>query len=736
MLQKSSSYSTSGSYVFVSYSHRDAKRVKKEISYLEQAGIPVWYDRAIRPGHRWRVELARAIENCSTFLFFASNSAVRSGNCEQELAYAAEHNRPLLQIQLEETELPTEFKFALATHQAIYAWQMPTGSYRTQMVETLGSKLDGVLTPTLENSAQRVQERPSRRYLLPGVLVAATLVLMVFLLNDWSVKRTPTRTATLPYEASDQSIAVMRFITIGENTSVGDGLSEQLLHLLMSLKEVSVPSRTSAWVASNENLEPREVAQRLGVRYVLEGSVQQVGERLRVTAQLIDGFTGLHVWSDSYDKQLSAGSFFDIQDSIAAQLLSHLKITLSRSTVTALANHPTSNYKALDAYLKGRVLRRGPNTDQNIRAAQLAFQQALNLDKNFADAHAALCESYLAGYTVQRDDESFSAAKRHCLAAERLDNNQSMVLIALGTLYRHEGRLQDAEVKVDKALSLEPRNTAALEEQGRLLRAMGRYREAETTFEKAIRIEPGNWSVYKSMGNFLVRTGRYPEAVSLYRQSLRLDPGNPVSENNLATALHYSGQFDAAAELWSKIAATSPSFLVYLNLANARFYEGAFETAVQVYGKAIERSATDFRGFGGRAASLEYARGTEAALPDYRQAAERAQLALERNPHDAQTLSRLSFYQAKLDRDDLARAALKRLAALPALDPNSMFMESLAHITLEDKEAARSALDSAISAGFPLALVQADPLVTQIFDRRELGLRYRPGNRDQATSGD
>jgi tetratricopeptide (TPR) repeat protein/TolB-like protein len=720
MLQKSSSVTGSDGYVFVSYSHRNAKQVTKEIRALEKAGISAWYDDAIRPGHRWRVELAHAIEGCSALLFFATESSVQSNNCEQEVTYAAEHKRPLLQIQLEETELPTEFSFTLSAHQAIRAWELPRNAYRSQLADSLHSLINGTEVSQGEATHRRLLISRDRRPFL--LTAAATLVLLIFAATYWTSTNNfaPSTSSEVTFQASARSIAVMRFLSIGESTSIGDGLCEHLLHLLTRMKEVAVPSRTSSWQLTNENIGAKDVARRLGVRYVLEGSVQRIDDRVRVTAQLIDGLTGLHVWSDTYNEQLSANSFFEIQDQIATKLMEHLEVTLSNESASLLAQRPTSDSEALDAYLKGRSLRRGPNTDQNISDAQAAFQQALELDPDYAEAHAALCESHLAAYSVHRDEERFNTAKDHCLKAQRINQNEVMVLSALGTLYRSEGRLADAEVEIRKARTMAPHNVAVMEEQGRLFRAMGRSDAAEAVFDEAIRTEPGNWSGYKSMGNFMMRSGRFNEAIGLYQQALRLDPGNPVAENNLATAMNFAGQFGPAGELWAQLAEKSPGFLTFVNLANSRFYQGAYEEAITWYGRAIERADTDFRGYGGRAASREYATGLASALADYQQAADLAKLAVERNRQDPLALSRLSFYQAKLGHTTDAREGLQRLTELPALDPDSRFMVALTQIALGDVEIARQSLADAVSAGFPEALVRADPLVAQINERDEV----------------
>jgi len=734
MLRQSASELDGGSYVFVSYSHRDARRVLREIRRLEEAGIAVWYDDAIRPGHRWRVELARAIDGCSAFLLFTSRSAVQSSGCAQELAYAAEQNRPILQVQLEDTELPTEFRFALAVHQAIHAWELPREEYWRRLAAALRARLDGTDAPVPEtgNARQSALRRWWVGVGLAAVIVTGAVAATILL----PARPAPDGPAEPTFQAPARSIAVMRFITIGENTALGDGLCEHLLHLLMGLREISVPSRTSSWHASDQQLDPRQVAQRLGVRYVLEGSVQQVDSRLRVTAQLVNGITGHQVWSERYDEQLTARTYFEIQADIAAQLLDQLKVTLSAGSQALIGARPTDDDAALRAYLEGRALRRGPNTMSSIAQAQEHFQYALTLDPDFAEAHAALCESHLAAYGVERDDQSFAAARQHCLEAQRIDRSQIMVLVALGTLYRYEGRLADAEIEIERALEIQPDNTAVLEEQGRLLRTMGRLEEAKAVFEKAIRAEPGNWSVYKSLGNFLVRTGRYAEAVGAYRQSLRMDPGNEVVENNLATALHIAGDFAAAGELWDRISAEKPSLHAFLNLANARFYEGRFESAVDWYSRAIELADSDFRGYGGRAASLEYAHGADAARADYLRAAELAELATERNPDDTTALSRLNFYRAKLGETALARSGLERLLTNPALDPNARFMVALTHITLDDLESARRALDEAVAAGFSMALVRADPLVArglpELVDRDpRSAVRRAPGASNQ-----
>lgn len=535
--------------------------------------------------------------------------------------------------------------------------------------------------------------------------------------EDDSLFGTPPETVDrLPFPAGldipvlPNSVAVLRFMSIGDDAGFSDGLSENLLHLLASFSELSVPSRTSAWSLSGKNLQSTQIAERLHVRYVLEGSVQQVNQDIRVTAQLIDGRSGHHLWSENYNREWNASEYFAILDDIARRVAERLQGTLSFESTTVLARARTSSTEALDYYLTGKEQLRKPKTDKSMASAVLAFENAVGEDAHFTEAHAGLCESFLAWYVMTRDTEYFEKAERSCLRSLTLDDSLGEVYAAMGSLHRYAGRYDEAQIELEKARQLLPHSAPVLEELGRVYRAQKKLALAEKTFNEAIMQAPASWSVYKSLGNFLYRTGRYAEAVPLYEYVIVLNPDNPPGYNNLGVAFFMLGQFDKAIATWDHVINDSPTRSMIQNYANCLYYLGDFESSVRMYERALENAPNDYRIWENMAASLHHIEG--AKTREYEASGRAIELAsetLDINPNDREVLSRISLLYTRSGDQEAAGESLQRLRDLGWDDPDVSFIQAKNLLEQGDRAGAIKELERAKKMGFPTVLIAADP---------------------------
>ncbi|HEY7671446.1 MAG TPA: tetratricopeptide repeat protein [Gammaproteobacteria bacterium] len=509
--------------------------------------------------------------------------------------------------------------------------------------------------------------------------------------------------------ASERSVAVLRFASIGGETTFSNGLSEHLLNLLARIPELQVPSRQVTWSLSDSDADPREIAETLRVRYVLEGSVQHSAANIRVTAQLIDGSTGNHVWSESYDETLSADTFFSIQDAIGRQVVAKLEATFAAAAVSASAKPGTEDDEALRLYLTGREYLNAPKTDEAMTAAIAAFAAAIERDPQYAEAYAGLCEAHLAWYVTYQDTEHFDAAEAACVRALRIDQNLGEVYAALGSLHRLGGQLEDAESDLVRAKQLLNAPASVLEELGLTYRDENKLLLAEQAFNEAIVKEPANWSVYKSMGNFLFRTGRHAEALPYYKQVLVMQPG-ALAYSNMGSAFFMLGDFDSASIAWRQSMKLEPTHFAYMNYANGLFYQGRYADSVEMYRQALEIAPNDVRAWGGLAASCRQIVAEEACATEaFSKAAELLEKSLAINPLDAGSLSRLASYYARLGMRAQAIEALDRLAAINSVDYEVPYFAALAHLELGDRNTAITEINRAVLMGYSRVLVAADP---------------------------
>lgn len=511
-------------------------------------------------------------------------------------------------------------------------------------------------------------------------------------------------------EPADKSVAVLRFANFGANSAFSNGLGEHLLNLLARIGDLEVPSRQVTWMLSDQNVDPRTIARVLRVRYLLEGSVQQNNESIRVTAQLIDGTSGNHIWSQHYDEELSADNFFMIQDSIAQQVVERLEATVSEKMVSQLKDRGTENDEALQHYLAGREALNEPKTEESLTSAVAAFEAAIELDPHFAEANAGLCEAHLAWYVTYRDVDYFDAGEAACIRALRIDSELGEVYAALGSLHRYGGQYDKAEDELVQARLLLNDPALVLEELGRTYRAQNKLVLAEQTFNEAIVKDPANWSVYKSMGNFLFRTGRYEAALPYYKQVTVMQRDSAVAFSNIGSAFFMLGDFENSSIAWQHSMDLEPTHFAFMNVGNSLYYQGEFEESVKMYREAIELGANDARAWGSLAASCLQVPGEEQCATDaYARAIDLINDDLAVNPFDAFSVARLAAFFAITGQHDEARSAIQRRNEINWDDPDVPFFTALAFISLDEPQNALSELKQAVLMGYPRVLLAADP---------------------------
>ena len=315
------------------------------------------------------------------------------------------------------------------------------------------------------------------------------------------------------------SIAVLPFTNLSGDASkdyFSDGMSEELLNLLARVPGLQVASRTSAFAYKGRNVDIRQVGKDLGVETVLEGSVRQAGDQVRITAQLIDTETGFHLWSDTYDRQLA--DIFQVQDEIAGAIVDRLRIQLAPEDqqLAQRTRAPTQNVEAYELYLQGRAVwkKRG---EENLKRAIELYQSALARDPAFARAHAALASAYvvMAGYTKEQGDEKkFNPmAETSARQALVLEPNIGEAHAVLAQINADRGDFLDAESGFFFAISLEPNEPTPHHWYSILLSRVGRLQAALTQARRAYELDPSSPILAANLGNMLLQLGQDDEAL-------------------------------------------------------------------------------------------------------------------------------------------------------------------------------------------------------------------------------
>jgi TolB-like protein/tetratricopeptide (TPR) repeat protein len=391
-----------------------------------------------------------------------------------------------------------------------------------------------------ERGAQRVSG--VELLMLTGILVIAGAA--VAFVGGGTRVRPPATPDTAP-AAEQGSIAVLPFADMSaerDQEYFADGLTEELLNVLAQLPELRVASRTSAFSFKGSNVAIDSIARALHVANVLEGSVRKDGERLRITAQLIDARNGYHLWSETYDRDV--GSMFAVQDEIAHAIVRALELRLAGGRAGAtLAREETSDPAAHGLVLQATQLSRMSTRPELERAVELA-QEAIARDSSYARAWALLARIYLAlGYNGYGDRDALAAqAKSAALRAQALDPGLADAAHALGLLERdHDWDFRAAEAHFSRAIELSPNMAVSYSHRGWLRAQFGRTGEALADAQRAVTLDPLQAGLYTNLASMYVYDGQLQLGIEAYRKALALE-NNGITLANLALSYAELGQ--------------------------------------------------------------------------------------------------------------------------------------------------------------------------------------------------
>ncbi|MGW8368312.1 MAG: tetratricopeptide repeat protein [Gammaproteobacteria bacterium] len=546
------------------------------------------------------------------------------------------------------------------------------------------------------------------------IVIIGALVIAVAVLGYRELADTPRvvperQSAGIGLQLPINSIAVLRFLNIGGEPHFADGLGEELLDRLANLKELGVAARTSSWAFAGKGVDVPTIAKQLDVDYVLEGSVRQSGDRIRITAQLNDGETGKHIWSQTYDRELTPENFFETQSEIARHVVDLLQISLSPESEARLAAAPQTSMAALEFYLKGQELFRMPHSDATLREAADYYRRALEVDPRFAMAYAGLCDVQQGMYVLTRDVAVFEDAERACHRALTLDEDLPRVLSALGGLYLFSGQFAKAEETLARAISENPNLIDAYADLGEALEFQGRAEQAEQAFRTMISRQPGFWYAHNAFGMFLYRQSRFEEAAELFTKVVELIPDRALGYNNLANANYMMGDFDTASRAYEMSVAIEPYTDNYSNLGLAYFYGGQYEKAAEMQIKASEMSPNDPRILGRLATAYQYLGQEEDAQSLYRRAIELIEEQLVVNPNDIRLNRFLAVYNVGIGDIQKAQVAIEHALKLQPESSGVHFDAAKVALAGGRTDKAIEFLTQAKVLGYSINIIRSDP---------------------------
>ena len=385
---------------------------------------------------------------------------------------------------------------------------------------------------------------------LDHMAVVAAVVLII-LIGLFSARQTSDDAAPVDVAVSSASVAVLPFVNMSndkDNEYFSDGLTETLLHMLTQFPDLKVAARTSSFAFKGKDIGIREIARALEVAHILEGSVQRVGDNVRITAQLIRASDGFHVWSESYDRRRD--DIFGIQDEIAEKVGFALSASLlGEGGDTKVAGVQTTDPDAYDLYLQARR-ERATNSYGGLEAAEDLLKGALLIDPDFVDAKTELASSYIQQAETGLMDRSDAFAEVIAITDQVLATNPDNAVARAVSIYAKAGmRAANGDLSLVANLAQELEEIVAQapdEVQPRILlirayQGLQREDQAIPVLEDALQQDPFNPSLHYELGTTFLRLERWDDARASLEESLEIEPSQPNAYTNLGTLSLQSG---------------------------------------------------------------------------------------------------------------------------------------------------------------------------------------------------
>ena len=411
---------------------------------------------------------------------------------------------------------------------------------------------DGVGNPKIPERASALNESAGSRTRRKLIRTIAIIVLLAAALSAFLFTRAKHPNATFGATAavSDKSIAVLPFADLSQAKDQEyfcDGISEEILDALAKVEGLRVVARTSSFSFKGKNADVSEIAQKLNVQNVLEGSLRREGNRIRITAQLVSAVNGFHLWSETYERELQG--VFAVQDEITRSIVNALKIKLA----VAPANRPEHDTAAYDLYLQG-LYRSNKSDEENLRKSLSLFQQALEKDPNFSRAWTGIAKAWdwLADAYV-KPLEAYPTMRAAVSKAIELDEAEAEAHCYLGDSKRVlDWDVAGGEAEFKRALQLDPNSGTAHFFLALSLSSLGEAESAQTQMKEAVKLDPLSPIIGSFASMIDLAYGRLDDAIAEGRRTQLLDPNYFYQGSELGAAYREKGRFAEALELYKK----------------------------------------------------------------------------------------------------------------------------------------------------------------------------------------
>ncbi len=458
-----------------------------------------------------------------------------------------------------ETKLPLGYEYL--GEQSVKNIPKPVKAYRVLMKPDAAGKVIG---------EKRFLGRFSRKTAMAAIIA---LLMVAGGLVGWNIylqqqkKVEPASVEKMAFPLPDKpSIAVLPFDNMSgdpEQDHLGDGITEQIITSLSKVPYIFVIARNSTFTYKAKPVKVNQVAEELGVQYVLEGSVQRSNDKVRITAQLIDAIAGHHVWAENYDRQIK--DIFALQDDIAMKIMAAMQVKLTVKEWGRLSAIKTKNLKAYEKYLMAyeHLWRR---TEADSQQAKILAQEAISLDPEYGAAYQLLARTHTDDvwyYRTKSAAKSLETAEQLVQKSTDLSGPDSDTHQILGMVYYLRRQYDKAIAECQKAVVLSPNSAEANFRYGQALRYAGRFDEAIPIIEKAIRLNPFTPMVYiNNLAWVYAFSEQYEKAISLWDSAIKRNPDYFFAYLGLTLVYQLTGNEAKAREAASEVMRLKPNLTV------------------------------------------------------------------------------------------------------------------------------------------------------------------------------
>lgn len=548
--------------IFISYSRKDSEQALSLVERLRASGLDVWIDQhGIEASTSWSKEIANALKECHTMVLLLSPMAVASVNVAKELSVATQLKKRIVPIQIERVELEGEFLYHLSgLHRAQYSdfdsilRAITKGNTGTQTEGRIPGPGSQMRTPT---------PGKQRKYFIGIVIALLTLTIGAYFL--FSSKKSARASAEI------KRIAVLPFESLSdekENEYFADGMTSTLIDMLMPIPELRVASRKTSMEFKSTKQDMKTVAAAIGVRYLVDGTIQRQGNLIMINVQMTDGETGKVLFSKSF--QGKTNDFLELQKQIARSIVVELQIAFNPNGIPMPPDTKTSNPEAYNLCMKADFAEDHNEIDSSISY----YLQATKLDTLYAFPYLSIAREYGNKYINNGHEESIlTPMDSFFTIGNRLDTAQQYSHFVASWLATVHGDFDRAIKEATIYLAKWPGDARGYRVLGLAYAQSGRHNLAADNFIEDLKRNPMDKDdMFLLMINLwfardTIRLKEYAtQAIPLFEASLARHPDDPsVSNNSMPLALVFAGRPDEACKRMDDLIGTpkiAPSYIL------------------------------------------------------------------------------------------------------------------------------------------------------------------------------